>query len=106
MAEVPVGVARAAMVSVDIGLTQAKRALKAKAKSGPATTEIGRDSPAAACLDWVVGLEAKCILRIARDSFAGKAHLNTDRVEFRGDTRLDVPFSAIKSAAAGAGGAL
>lgn len=53
-----------------------------------------------------MGLEAKCSLRVGRDTFAGAAHLNTDRVEFRGETRLDLPFSAIKSADAGAGGAL
>lgn len=53
-----------------------------------------------------MGLEAKCTLRIARDSFAGRAHLHTDRVEFRGETRLDVPFSSIKSLEVEAGGAL
>lgn len=53
-----------------------------------------------------MGLEAKCTLRIARESFAGKAHLNADRLEFRGETRLDMPFAAIKSAAATPHGAL
>src|SRR5882757_8821764 len=53
-----------------------------------------------------MGLEAKCTLRVGRDTFAGAAHLNTDRVEFRGGTRLDLPFAAIKSIAVGAGGAL
>ena len=45
IAEVPTGVARAAMVSpeVDIRLTQAKRVLKAKAKSGPRRDEFGRE---------------------------------------------------------------
>ena len=53
-----------------------------------------------------MGLEAKCSLRVGRDTFAGAAHLNTDRVEFRGETRLDLPFAAIKSADVGPGGAL
>ena len=53
-----------------------------------------------------MGLEAKCSLRVGRGIFAGAAHLNTDRVEFRGETRLDLPFAAIKSAEVGPGGAL
>jgi hypothetical protein len=53
-----------------------------------------------------MGLEAKCILRMARDNFTGTAHLNTDRLEFRGETRLDVPFNAIKSVGVGTGGTL
>ena len=57
-------------------------------------------------MDPGVGLEARCTLRIARDCHAGKAHLNTDRVEFRGDTRLDVPFASIRSAEVSAGGSL
>jgi hypothetical protein len=57
-------------------------------------------------LDFPVGLEAKGSLRIGRDTFEVKAHLNTDRVEFRGGTRLDIPFSAIKSAVANENGGL
>jgi hypothetical protein len=57
-------------------------------------------------LDVAVGLEARCTLRIGRDTFAVAAHLNTDRVEFRGGTRLDIPFSAIKSAVANESGEL
>ncbi len=53
-----------------------------------------------------MGLEAKCSLRVGRDTFAGAAHLNTDRVEFRGETRLDIPFAAIKSMVVGPVGAL
>lgn len=53
-----------------------------------------------------MGLEAKCTLRVGRDTFAGAAHLNTDRVEFRGEVRLDLPFAAIKSADVGSGGTL
>ena len=53
-----------------------------------------------------MGLEAKCSLRMGRDTFTGAAHLNTDRVEFRGETRLDLPFASIKSTAVGPGGAL
>ena len=53
-----------------------------------------------------MGLEAKGNLRVDRDTFAVKAHLNTDRLEFRGETRLDIPFSAIKSVAASPDGSL
>ena len=53
-----------------------------------------------------MGLEAKCTLRVGRDTFAVAAHLNTDRLEFRGGTRLDIPFNAIKSVTTGPGGAL
>lgn len=53
-----------------------------------------------------MGLEAKTNLRLGDDTFAVKAHLNTDRVEFRGGTRLDIPFTAVRSARASAAGAL
>jgi hypothetical protein len=45
-----------------------------------------------------MGLEAKGTLRIDREAFAGVAHLDVDRLKFRGATRLDLPFAAIKSA--------
>lgn len=93
------------MVSVDIGLTQAKRALKAKAKNAvPDAKHRARGLPA--CLLFAMGLEAKGTLRLDGEAHAVKAHLNTDRVEFRGGARLDIPFAAIRSAAAGAGGKL
>lgn len=50
-----------------------------------------------------MGLEARGTLRIDRDAFTAKAHLNTDRVEFRGGARLDIPFATIKSAVASKG---
>ncbi len=53
-----------------------------------------------------MGLEATCDVRIGRDVFAIKAHLNTDRLEFRGETRRDIPFASVQSAKAGADGAL
>ena len=53
-----------------------------------------------------MGLEAKCNLRVGRDTFVGAAHLDTDRVEFRGEARLDLPFSTIKSVTTGPDGAL
>ncbi len=53
-----------------------------------------------------MGLESKGTLRVGHDIFAGVTHLNTDRVEFRGETRLDLPFAAIKSADIGSGGEL
>lgn len=53
-----------------------------------------------------MGLEANGTLRLDGRAHATRAHLNTDRVEFRGRARLDIPFAAIKSVAAGAGGAL
>lgn len=53
-----------------------------------------------------MGLEAKASLRVGGDIFAVKAHLNADRVEFRGGTRLDIPFASIRSARADAAGAL
>lgn len=53
-----------------------------------------------------MGLEARCTLWVGKAAFAGKAHLNWDRVEFRGETRLDVPFVVIKSVEVGPGGEL
>jgi hypothetical protein len=53
-----------------------------------------------------MGLEARGTLRVGGEAHAVKAHLNTDRVEFRGGARLDISFATITSAAASAGGAL
>jgi hypothetical protein len=53
-----------------------------------------------------MGLECKCSLRLGRDTFAGKAHLDNDRLTFRGEARLDILLKAVKSAEAGKGGAL
>jgi hypothetical protein len=53
-----------------------------------------------------MGLEANCSLRLGRETFAGKAHLDTDKLTFRGGARLDLALKAIKSAEVGKGGAL
>ena len=53
-----------------------------------------------------MGLEANGNLRMGNDEFIVKAHLNTDRLEFRSGTRLDIPFASVKSAKADADGAL
>jgi hypothetical protein len=44
-----------------------------------------------------MGLEAKCHLRLGRDSFAGKAHLDSDKLTFRGGTKFDLAFKNIRS---------
>lgn len=53
-----------------------------------------------------MGLEAKCTLRSGRDTFAVKAHLDSDRLELRGPHRLDLPFKAVTAAVVKPGGAL
>jgi hypothetical protein len=53
-----------------------------------------------------MGLEATCSLRVGRETFAGKAHLDPDRLTFRGGARLDLALKAVKSAGVGQGGAL
>ena len=53
-----------------------------------------------------MGLEATCSLRVGRKTFAGKAHLDTDRLTFRGGARLDLALKTVKSAQVGKGGAL
>jgi hypothetical protein len=44
-----------------------------------------------------MGNETLCTLRYAGKSFSGKALLETSELIFRGDTRLKLPFSSIKS---------
>src|SRR3954465_7029716 len=44
-----------------------------------------------------MGLETKCTARVGGDTFTIQAHLNTDRLELRGELRLDVAFAAAKS---------
>jgi hypothetical protein len=45
-----------------------------------------------------MGLEAQCTARSAGRSSIGKAHLESDRLTFRGgDLRLDIPFTEIRS---------
>ena len=53
-----------------------------------------------------MGLEANCSLCIGRETFAGKAHLDSDKLTFRGGTKLDLVLKAVKSAEVGKGGAL
>src|SRR5262245_15063744 len=53
-----------------------------------------------------MGLEATCPVRLGNGTFPGRVHLNTDRVEIRGDTRLDIPFASVRSVEARAKGAL
>lgn len=53
-----------------------------------------------------MGLEANCILHSGHDKFAVKAHLNTDRLELRGEHRLDLPFKSIGSVRTQADGTL
>jgi hypothetical protein len=96
------------MVSVGNGirLTQAKRAFKAKAKSALPLPPFAVINPAiSVCLDYM-GLEAVCPVRLGAGTFSGKVHLNTDRVEIRGDTRIDIAFAAIRTVMAEANGAL
>ena len=44
-----------------------------------------------------MGNEAVCTLRSEGKTFSGKALLETSEIVFRGDTRLKLPFSSIKS---------
>jgi hypothetical protein len=47
-----------------------------------------------------MGNEAKCIARFGKHQSEGKALLETSEILFRGDFRLKIPFSSIKSARA------
>jgi hypothetical protein len=44
-----------------------------------------------------MGLEAECTVRVGRKTSAGKAFLEGERLIFRGDFRLDIPFDQMKS---------
>ena len=50
-----------------------------------------------------MGNEAKCIARFGKQQSEGKASLETAEILFRGDFRLKIPFSSIKSARAADG---
>jgi hypothetical protein len=50
-----------------------------------------------------MGNEAKCIVRFDKQQSEGRALLETSEILFRGDFRLKIPFSAIKSARAADG---
>ena len=45
-----------------------------------------------------IGNEAKCVVRFGKQQSEGKALLETSEILFRGDFRLKIPFSSIKSA--------
>ena len=47
-----------------------------------------------------MGNEAKCLVRFGKQQSEGKALLETSEILFRGDFRLKIPFSSIKSAKA------
>src|ERR1700733_7703216 len=50
-----------------------------------------------------MGLEAECTVRVGRKTSTGKALLEGDRLLFRGDFHLDIPFERMKSVSADAG---
>jgi hypothetical protein len=43
-----------------------------------------------------MGLEAECTVRVGRKTLQGKALLESEALLFRGDVRLDLPFSSLK----------
>ncbi len=47
-----------------------------------------------------MGSELQCTLRLGKENSEGKAFLETSEILFRGDFRLRIPFSTIKSAKA------
>ena len=53
-----------------------------------------------------MGLETKCTLRLGRESFAGKAHLDSDKLTFRGEARFDLVLKSIAAVAVDEGGAV
>lgn len=53
-----------------------------------------------------MGLEASCSLRLGRKTHPGKAHLDTEKLTFRGGARLDIFLKSVKSAEVGKGGVL
>ena len=53
-----------------------------------------------------MGLEATCPVRLGSATFPGRVHLNSDRVEIRGEARLDISFATIRSVETDAKGAL
>lgn len=45
-----------------------------------------------------MGLEAKCTVRIGRDNFAGRAHLDSEKLTIRGKLKLEFALKNIRSA--------
>jgi hypothetical protein len=43
-----------------------------------------------------MGLEAECTVTVGRKTAAGTAHLQGERLLFRGDVRLDIPFESMR----------
>jgi hypothetical protein len=43
-----------------------------------------------------MGLEAECTVRLGRKASVGKALLETETLQFRGDFRIDIPFERIR----------
>ena len=50
-----------------------------------------------------MGLEAQCTVRVGRKTSAGVALLEGERIIFRGDFRLEIPFEDLRDAAVDAG---
>ena len=46
-----------------------------------------------------MGAEAKTTLRLGRQTFAGTAHLETDELRFRGETKLNIPLASVRGVA-------
>lgn len=46
-----------------------------------------------------MGAEAKTTLRLGRQTFAGTAHLETDKLRFRGEKKLDIPLASVHEVA-------
>lgn len=46
-----------------------------------------------------MGAEAKTTLRLGRQTFAGTAHLETDKLRFRGERKLDIPLASVHEVA-------
>ena len=46
-----------------------------------------------------MGLEAECTVRVGRKSSAGTALLESERLIFRGDFRLEIPFETMRDVA-------
>jgi hypothetical protein len=43
-----------------------------------------------------MGLESECTVRVGRKTFAGKALIESDKLHFRGELTLDIPFEAMR----------
>ena len=43
-----------------------------------------------------MGAEAKTTLKVGRQTYAGTAHLETDELRFRGETKLRIPLSSVR----------